>query len=79
MTARNAFRGPGYWNTDLGLSKRIPLRRALRRAAAVRGVQRVQSPEHVRADTDNAEVSVGEITGYKDGNRRIQLGAKFEF
>ncbi|HWW76123.1 MAG TPA: hypothetical protein VNZ44_12035, partial [Pyrinomonadaceae bacterium] len=23
MTARNAFRGPGYWNVDAGLYKRI--------------------------------------------------------
>jgi len=32
------------------------------------------------AYTGNADVSsFDSITGYKDGNRRIQLGAKFEF
>jgi hypothetical protein len=25
MTGRNAFRGPGAWNTDLGLAKRFPI------------------------------------------------------
>jgi hypothetical protein len=31
-------------------------------------------------NSGNADISsFTEITGYKDGNRRIQLGAKFEF
>jgi hypothetical protein len=25
MTGRNAFRGPGAWNTDIGLAKRFPI------------------------------------------------------
>ena len=48
MTERNAFRGPGAWFFDLSLVQALPLRRPLRRAAALRGVQRVQPREHVR-------------------------------
>lgn len=26
MTARNAFRGPGFWNVDLSVDKKFPIR-----------------------------------------------------
>ena len=65
----------------------LPLRRPLRPAAPLRGVQRVQPREHVRERGDAdiaATITVqglhAEITRrIGDGNRRIQIGAKFEF
>ena len=34
MSKRNSFRGPGYWNMDLGLYKQIRLDRTIQRAAS---------------------------------------------
>jgi hypothetical protein len=79
MTKRNDFRGPGVWNLDLGISKRF--RFGSRYAVQVRfEAYNVFNHANMYAYTDIADVSsVSEITGYKDGNRRIQIGAKFEF
>jgi outer membrane receptor protein involved in Fe transport len=78
MTTRNAFRGPGFWNADLGLSKRI--RFADRYAVQLRfEAYNLFNHPNMYAQISAADASIGEITGYKDGNRRIQLGAKFEF
>jgi len=79
MTERDAFRGPGYWNIDLGVSKRV-------RFGAKYAVQfRVEAYNllnhaNMYANADAADLSsYSEITGYKEGNRRVQLGLKFEF
>jgi outer membrane receptor protein involved in Fe transport len=79
MTKRDAFRGPGYWNVDFGLSKRV-------RFGEHRAVQfRVEAYNlfnhpNMYAHTGDADISsFDSILGYKDGNRRIQLGVKFEY
>ncbi|MFN8093504.1 MAG: TonB-dependent receptor [Vicinamibacteria bacterium] len=79
MTKRDAFRGPGAWNLDLTLSKRF---RVGERYALQFRVEAYNVFNHANmfVYTSNADVSsYTELTGYKDGNRRIQLGAKFEF
>ena len=79
MTERDAFRGPGAWNVDLSLSKRF--RFGDRYAVQLR-VEAYNLFNHANmyVNAGNADVaSFATITGYKDGNRRIQLGAKFEF
>ena len=79
MTERGAFRGPGAWNLDLSLSKRF--RMGDRYAVQLR-VEAYNLFNHANmfAQTGDADVSsFDKIYGYKDGNRRIQLGAKFEF
>ena len=78
MTERDAFRGPGFWNVDFSLSKRVRF-----------GTQAVQfrveaynlfNHANMFVQSGNADVSsFSEITGNRDGNRRIQLGLKFEF
>ena len=78
MTKRNAVRGPGYWNIDFGLSKRV---RFGTRAVQFR-IEAYNLLNHANmfAKTDTADLSSAtEITGTRSGNRRIQLGAKFEF
>jgi hypothetical protein len=79
MTQRGDFRGPGFWNVDLGLSKRF--RFGDRYAVQLRfEAYNLFNHANMYANTDVADVSSFDtITGYKDGNRRIQLGAKFEF
>jgi hypothetical protein len=89
MTERGAFRGPGAWNLDLSLSKRF--RFGDRYAVQLR-VEAYNAFNHANmyAVTGNADVSsFSEITGFKgytqqggavgDGQRRIQVAAKFEF
>jgi outer membrane receptor protein involved in Fe transport len=79
MTERDAFRSPGIWNLDLGLSKRF--RFGDRYALQLRfEAYNVFNHANMYVNSGNADVSsFSEITGFKDGNRRIQLGAKFEF
>jgi outer membrane receptor protein involved in Fe transport len=78
MTERDAVRGPGYWNIDFGLSKRI---RFGTKAVQLRlEVYNLFNHANLFANTNTADVSsFTEITGSKAGNRRVQLGAKFEF
>lgn len=79
MTERNAFRGPGAWNVDLGLSKRF--RFGDRYALQLRfEAYNVFNHANLFVDAPSADLySTTDITGFKDGNRRVQLGAKFEF
>jgi hypothetical protein len=79
MTKRDAFRGPGYWNVDLGFSKRF--RFGTNYAAQIR-IEAYNLFNHANMFVNAADADISSydtITGYKDGNRRIQLGFKFEF
>jgi hypothetical protein len=79
MTKRDAFRGPGAWYLDLSLSKRF--RFGDRYALQLR-VEAYNLFNHANMFADAVSADLGSadfITGTKDGNRRIQLGAKFEF
>ena len=78
MTERDAVRGPGYWNVDFGLSKRV---RFGTRAVQLRlEAYNLFNHANLFANTETADVgSFTEITGSRAGNRRLQLGAKFEF
>jgi Carboxypeptidase regulatory-like domain/TonB-dependent Receptor Plug Domain/TonB dependent receptor len=79
MTARDAFRGPGAWNMDLAMSKRF--RFGARNAIQFRlEAYNVFNHANMFANTGNADISsFNTITGFRDGNRRTQLGFKFEF
>jgi hypothetical protein len=78
MTARNAFRAPGFWNVDLGVSKRI---RFGHYALQLRGEAfNVFDHANMYVNSSAADISSATaITGYRDGNRRMQVAAKFEF
>ena len=78
MEARNSVRGPGYWNVDFGLSKRV---RFGTQALQLR-VEAYNLFNHANlfARTSTADLSSNTaITGFRQGHRRIQLGVKFEF
>ena len=79
MTERNAVRGPGAWNVDLSLSKRF--RFGSRYAVQLRfEAYNLFNHANMFAQTGDADVaSFSEIYGFKDGNRLLQLGLKFEF
>ncbi len=79
MTKRNAFRGPGFWNVDFSLSKRA---RLSDKYAVQFRVEAYNVFDHANmfARTSDADISsITFIKGFKDGNRRLQLGLKFEF
>ena len=61
------------------MSKRVRFGTKLRRPVPGGGLQPAQPREHVRQRRQRRQCSFGMITGYKDGNRRMQLGFKFEF
>jgi len=79
MTERDAFRAPGTWNVDFGVSKRVRL--GGQRAVQVRAeFYNLFNHASMIVNGSNADVSsFSEITGSLSGNRRIQLGVKFEF
>jgi hypothetical protein len=89
MTNRNAFRRPGRWNVDANLSKRFRFND--RYAIQLRfEVYNVFNHANLYINDASADISAGTaITAFKgftntagvpgDGQRRIQLGAKFEF
>ena len=79
MTERDAFRGPGAWYLDLSLSKRF--RFGDRYAVQLRfEAYNLFNHSNMYVNASNADISsFTEITGFKDDNRRIQIGAKFEF
>jgi len=79
MTARDDFREPGYWNVDFLMSKRF--RFGGHYAAQFRlEAYNLFNHQNMYVHADSADVSSATaITGFKDGNRRMQLGFKFEF
>jgi outer membrane receptor protein involved in Fe transport len=79
MTARDDFRGPGYWNVDFLLSKRF--RFGGGKAAQFRfEAYNLFNHQNMYVHGDSADVSsTNFITGFLDDNRRMQLGFKFEF
>ena len=79
MTERNQFRAPGAFNLDLSLSKRF--RFGDHYALQLRfEAFNVLNHANLFANYGTADIASGTyVSGYKDGNRRLQLGAKFEF
>ena len=79
MTKRDDFRGPGVWNVDFALSKRFLMGQS--KAIQFRWeIYNLFNHANMFVNTGNADVSsFTSITGFKDGNRRMQFGFKFEF
>ncbi|HEX5707440.1 MAG TPA: TonB-dependent receptor, partial [Pyrinomonadaceae bacterium] len=78
MTKRNAFRGPGFWNVDLGIYKNFNLTERYR--LQFRGeLYNAFNHANLFVDGANADVGAGAITGFKTGRRNVQLAVKFIF
>jgi outer membrane receptor protein involved in Fe transport len=79
MTERDSFRAPGVWNVDFGLSKRVRFGQYNAVQFRIEAYNLFNHP-NMFARTGNADISSFDtLTGFKDGNRRIQLGLKLEF
>jgi hypothetical protein len=78
MTRRNAFRGPGFWNVDAGIYKRI--RFSERYSLQLRGeLFNVFNHANLFTNYPSTDVSSGNVLAYRDGRRNVQLAAKFIF
>jgi hypothetical protein len=78
MTARNAFRGPGFWNVDLGVYKRFRITE--RYSIQFRGeIFNVFNHANLFVNSGSADILNGNITASKFGSRNIQLAVKFIF
>jgi len=78
MTKKDGFRGPGFWNVDLGLYKNIPIRENMR--LQIRGeFYNAFNHANMFVNGGAADVENGFIAGFKDGRRNVQLAVKFIF
>lgn len=78
MTAKDAFRGPGFWNVDFALFKNIRFSENMH--LQLRGeFYNIFNHANMFVDGASAEVNEGLIRGFKDGRRNIQMAVKFIF
>lgn len=79
MTGRNMFRGPGAWNTDLGVYKHFKLTERV--GMQLRGEMYNLFNHHpfvlIGSNNDAASATTMQVKKY--GNRNVQLGAKITF
>lgn len=85
MTARNAFRGPGNWNVDLALSKRIVFTERSNLQLRIDAAN-VFNHANLFVNVDEADIFTAQlvnqtnaVTASKFGRRNIQLGLRFTF
>jgi outer membrane receptor protein involved in Fe transport len=78
MTKRNAFRGPGFWNVDLGVYKNIGITEGTHLQLRAE-MYNAFNHANMFVDGASAEVNEGLIAGFKDGRRNVQLALKFIF
>jgi hypothetical protein len=86
MTRRNAFRGPGYWNVDTGLYKRIrfterySLQLRLEAFDVFNHANLFIDPNNLDASgTSTINAQRGIFTSGNYERRNVQLAAKFIF
>lgn len=78
MTRRNSFRGPGFWNVDMGFYKNINITE--RYKLQFRGeLYNIFNHANLFVDGFNAELNVGYVPANKLGRRNVQLAVKFLF
>lgn len=78
MAPRNAFRGPGFWNVDLGLYKSINITEKYK--LQLRGeFFNVFNHPSLAINGATTDVEAGNTTVSKTGHRNVQLALKFIF
>lgn len=81
MSGRNAFRGPGWWNLDLGIHKNFHFKNE-RYGLQFRGeFYNLFNHANLYADGGSADISagLGYIPAFRSGRRNVQLALKFVF
>ena len=78
MTERNKYNGPGAYDITLGIYKNIHF--GERYSLQLRGeIFNLFNHANLFVDYGSPDVSGGNVLGYRDGRRNIQLAAKFIF
>ncbi len=75
---RNAHRGPGFWNTDLSLLKRVTLFRSHQLTLRVDALNAFNQDNYGQPVTSMASPSFGKNTN-NWGNRSLTLSGKYSF
>ena len=78
MIGRNTFRTPGTWNLNLGFYKNTRLTEKTQLQLRLELYNAFNHANFIVNDPD-AEVEGPFVDGYFNGNRNLQLGAKFNF
>lgn len=77
-TKRNQFYGPGFWNVDFGLYKRIQFTERV--SLQLRGeIFNLFNHANMFVNYGSNDVSQGDVQSYKSGRRNVQLAAKINF
>jgi hypothetical protein len=79
MTERNSFRGPGYWNLDMGLFKTLRLREwaTLQLRAEVYNVFNHANLFVIGKETDISRFAY--VPAQRNGRRNIQFAIRIIF
>ncbi|MEW6131431.1 MAG: TonB-dependent receptor [Acidobacteriota bacterium] len=79
MTGRNVFRGPGFWNVDLGIYKNFRVTEGT--TLQFRGeVYNIFNHANLFVNGASTELSSGTfVEGFRQGRRNVQLALKFIF
>jgi hypothetical protein len=79
MTALNAFRAPGFWNLDGGVSKTISFDE---RVALELRVEAFDVFNHANLFVSRGEADVAQssyVPAFFEGRRQVQFGARLTF
>jgi len=72
-------RGPGFYNSDLSLSKSESIREQMRIAVQVDAFNLSNTPHYSNPNTNLSDSNFGQIGGTNGSPREIQLGVHFTF
>ncbi len=78
QSKRNAFRGPGFWNVDMGVHKRFRISEKFNLQLRAE-VFNLFNHANLFVNYDSPDVSGGNVLGLRDGRRNVQLAAKIIF
>jgi hypothetical protein len=72
-------RGPGYYNSDLSLSKSASIREGMNIKFQADAFNLSNTPHYSNPDTNFGDSNFGQIGGVNGTPREIQLGVHFTF
>ena len=79
MSGRDAFRGPGVWNIDLGVYKRIQINEKITAQFRAEFYNMPNHPNLYALTGDSDVASYDYMTAWRDGRRNVQLALKLIF
>jgi hypothetical protein len=71
--------GPGYYNSDLSLSKTVTVHESMKLAVQLDAFNLTNTPHYSNPDTNLADSNFGQISGTNGNPRQLQVGTHFTF